>query len=340
MGRESWYVLLPQPIEEAALKLLEGSGLPVVVAPDPSFSTVASLIQKARAIILRTGIKITRDLIERADDLWIISRTGTGVDNVDIQAATERGIIVTSNTGVNATTVAEHTLSLILALLKQLFLLDREVRKGNFGIRYKNYPQDVAGKVLGIVGFGRIGQILARYFYTMSLTRVLAYDPFLPEERKKEFIHFVSFVGLEEVFKNADIVSIHVPLNENTRNMISWKQLSLMKRRAYLVNVSRGGVVNEQDLVRALREGVIAGAGIDVFEQEPVDPGNPLLQMDNVILTPHAAALTKECVARMAIEAVRRVIALFNNYIPDNVVNPEVLKMEKWKHLRERSEGE
>lgn len=336
MTQEEWYVLLPQPIEEKALKILEDAGLPVKIAPKPDPAVVAPLMKKARAIILRTGITITEDLLEQAEDLWIISRTGAGIDNIDLEAATRRGVIVTSSLGVNATTVAEHALSLILALFKQLLFLDSEVRKGNFGVRYKNYPQDVAGKKLGIIGFGRIGRTLAKNFYVLSGARVLAHDPFLSESLKEKFCDFVDFVDLEELLRTSDVVSIHVPLNNATRGMISWKELKLMKPEAYLVNVSRGGVVNEQDLIRALKEKVIRGAGLDVFENEPPESDNPLLTMDNVILTPHAAALTKECVVRMATEAVRRVLALFEGYIPDNVANPEVLKMKKWQNLKNR----
>ncbi|MGE5588589.1 MAG: hydroxyacid dehydrogenase [Clostridia bacterium] len=336
MDRKKGYILLPQPIEEEARKMLEDEGLEVVVAPDPSPATVAPLMKEARAIVLRTGIFVDRELLAASDDLWTISRTGGGVDNVDLKAATEKGVIVTSSLGVNASTVAEHTLSLILALFKQLFLMDREVRKNNFKIRFKNYPQDVLGKRLGIIGFGRIGQILADYFSPLSKTKLLAYDPLLPEEIKRGFSDTVDFVSLEELLRASDVVSIHVPLNKYTRNLIAWEQLNLMKPEAYLVNVSRGGVVNEQDLIRALKEGVIRGAGLDVFENEPIEADNPLLEMDNVILTPHTAALTEECVVRMATEAVRRVIDLFNGYEPDKIANPEVLRLEKWKHLKKR----
>jgi len=336
MDRKKGYVLLPQPIEEEARQMLENEGLEVVVAPDASPATVAPLMKDARAIVLRTGIFLSRDLLALSDALWTISRTGGGVDNVDLKAATEKGVIVTSSLGVNASTVAEHTLSMILALLKHLFLMDREIRKGNFKIRFKNYPRDVLGKRLGIVGFGRIGQILAGYFHPLSQTRLLAYDPLLPEAVKAGFSDMVDFVSLDELLRTSDVVSVHVPLNEHTRNMIAWDQLRLMKPQAYIVNVSRGGVVNERDLVRALREGVISGAALDVFENEPVEAGNPLLEMDNVILTPHTAALTEECVVRMATEAVRRVIDLFNGYEPDKIANPEVLQLEKWRHLKKR----
>jgi len=330
------YVLLPQPIREEAQKMLEDEGLKVVVAENPEPTTVAPLMKDAKAIILRTGIEITEELIKEADDLWTISRTGGGVDNIDLKAATEQGVIVTSSLGVNTTTVAEHTLALILGLYKQLFLMDGQVRKNNFKIRYQNHPQDIRGKVLGVVGFGKIGQTLADYFYKISGTRILAYDPILPEEIKKQYKDWVEFIELNELLKRSDVVSIHVPLNKHTRDLISWKEFQLMKNDAYIINVSRGGVINEKDMIKALQEGLIKGAGLDVFENEPIEENNPLLEMDNVILTPHSAALTKECVVRMATEAAKRVIDLFNGYQPEKVANPEVLLQEKWQNLKKK----
>ncbi|MDK2897407.1 MAG: D-3-phosphoglycerate dehydrogenase / 2-oxoglutarate reductase [Candidatus Atribacteria bacterium] len=336
MEQNEWYVLLPQPIEEEALEILKNSGFKTIVAPEPNVEVVAPLIKKARAIVLRTGIRLNRELLTEADNLWIISRTGTGVDNVDVKAATEKGIIVTSSVGVNAITVAEHTLSLILSLFKQLFLLDKETRRGNFEIRYKNYPQDIRGKKLGVVGFGKIGQLVAKYFYNLSKEKVFVYDPFLPEGLKSNFSNFAEFVELQELLKFSDVVSIHVPLNKYTSNMIARKELITMKPTAYLINTSRGGVVREQDLIEVLQRGIIRGAALDVFEKEPIDSSNPLLKMDNVVLTPHTAALTKECVVRMAVSAVKRVVDLLNGYLPDNVANPEVLKAERWQNLKKK----
>ncbi len=330
------YVLLPQPIREEAQKMLEDEGLEVVVSENPKPTTVAPLMKDAKAIVLRTGIDITEDLINKADDLWTISRTGGGVDNVDLKAATEQGVIVTSSLGVNTTTVAEHSMALILSLYKQLFLIDGEVRKKNFGVRYQNHPQDIRGKTLGVVGFGKIGQTLADYFFKISGTKILAYDPILPEDIKSQYKEWVQFVELDGLLKHSDVVSIHVPLNKHTRDLISWEELMLMKRDAYIINVSRGGVINEKDLIKALQEGVIKGAGLDVFENEPIEEDNPLLEMDNVILTPHTAALTKECVVRMATEAAKRVIDLFKGHQPEKIANPEVLLHERWQGLKKK----
>ena len=330
------YILLPQPIEEEAVLLLKNAGIKVVIAPDPKPETVAPLMKKAKGIILRTGIKITNELISKAEDLWTISRTGAGVDNVDVAACSKEGIIVTSSIGANSTSVAEHTISLILALFKQLFLMDKEVRRGNFGIRYKNLPKDLRGKILGVVGFGKIGSLVAKSCYDIFDMKIIAFDPILPEEIKKRYIEWVKFLSLEELLKEADVVSIHIPLNKDTKGFIDLEKISLMKPDAFIVNTSRGGVIKEKDLIKALQDRIIAGAGLDVFEKEPIDKNNPLLSMDNVILTPHSAALTKECVVRMATEAAKRVIDLFNGYIPEHIVNPEVLSMEKWKFLKNK----
>jgi D-3-phosphoglycerate dehydrogenase len=308
-------VLLPQPIETEAISLLEKKNCTVTIAPDPKIESVLPLVKKAQALILRTGITITRDLIAEADDLMIISRTGGGLDNVDVDAATEKGIIVTSNLGVN-------TISVV-----------RAVRGNNFGIRYQNLPRDVNGKILGLLGFGRIGSEIGRICHQIFSMRVIAFDPYLPENLKATYAGHAAFVELQELFTESDVLSIHVPLTDETRHLVGTSQLSMMKPDAILINTSRGGVVDEVALIKALQENKLGGAGLDVFSQEPVAPDNPLLKLENVILTPHTAALTRECVTRMATEAARCVLNVFKGREPPNVANLEVLKTERWKHL-------
>ena len=329
-------VLLPQPIEAEAMEVLQEAGGEVVTAAEPKPEVVGPLMKEAQAIVLRTGIKITRELLAYPHDLMTISRTGAGVDNVDLAAATEKGIIVTSSIGANTTSVAEHALALILALFKQLFLMDSEVRKGNFAIRYRNCPTDLRDKTIGIVGFGRIGSLIARACFTTFSMKVLAYDVFLGDEQKAQYRDWVRFTDLPGLCENADVISIHTPLNPDTRKMFNRQFFARMKKTAFLVNTSRGGVIDEQDLIAALRDGVIAGAGLDVFENEPLQPENGLLALRNVILTPHTAALTEECVKRMAVSGAQRVVELFGGTIPDNIANPEVLAQERWKHLKKR----
>jgi phosphoglycerate dehydrogenase-like enzyme len=163
--------------------------------------------------------------------------------------------------------------------------------------------------------------------------RIIVCDPLLLQEKKKGYRDWVTFTTLDEVCREADVLSVHVPAAADTMGIIGEKQFRLMKPHALLINASRGGVISEGDLIRALQEGVIGGAGLDVFEKEPVEKDNPLLGMDSVVLTPHAAALTGECVLRMAVGAARRVVDIFNGCIPENVANPEVLVQERWRHL-------
>lgn len=336
MSNQTMNVLLPQPIEDEAIAILERAGLPWVKAAAPKPEIVGPLLKEAQAVVLRTGIKFTRELLAYPNDLLTISRTGAGVDNVDLAAATEKGIIVTSSIGANTTSVVEHALALILALFKQLLRLDAEVRKGNFAIRYKNLPADLRGKTIGIVGFGRIGSLIAQACHTIFAMKVLANDAFLTAAQKEGYRDWVTFVELPELCAGADVISIHTPLTKETAGMFDAAFFASMKRTAFIINTSRGGVINEGDLIAALGEGVIAGAGLDVFENEPIPADSPLLTLGNVIMTPHTAALTEECVIRMAVAGAERVVELAQGFLPDNVANPEVLSQPRWRHLKRR----
>ncbi len=329
-------VLLPQPIEEKALEILRANGIDVVNAPDTDISTILPLMKDVHAVVLRTGLRVTGELLAGADRLLTVSRTGGGVDNVDLKSATERGVLVTSSVGVNTASVVEHCFALMLSLFKQLNFLDTELRKGNFRIRYKNIPSDIQEKCLGLIGFGRIGSMFAHLCRSCFNMRIIAYDPYLAENVRDELGEWVKFTDVESLLEEADVISVHVPLTESTKDLLNMSCFKRMKSDAFVINASRGGVVNENDLAEALRKGIIKGAGLDVFQQEPPSSDNPLLEMDNVILTPHSAALTKECVIKMAVSAVDRVLDVFNHFIPDNVANPEVLEHENWRGMRKK----
>ena len=293
------------------------------------------LLKDAHAVILRTGITMTRELIEAADDLRVISRTGGGFDNVDIEAATDNGVIVTSNLGVNTISVCEHVLALMLALVKQLPCLDTAVRKGNYSIRYQNLSRDLHGKTMGLLGFGRIGHEVASTCSQLFKMKVLACDPYLSDVAKAQHSELVTFVDKEQLCRRADVISVHVPLTEETRHMLSVEEFRLMKSEAVIINTSRGPVIDEKALVDALQNKTIGGAGLDVQDQEPPESDNPLLKLDNVLLTPHSAALTNECVIRMATDAADRTLEVLADIKPINVANPEVLTYRRWQHLKE-----
>lgn len=326
-------VLLPQPIAAEAIALLEKEKCAITVSPDPKPETVLPLLKGAHGLILRTGITISRDLIAETDDLLVISRTGGGLDNVDVEAATEKGIIVTSNLGVNTISVVEHVLSLMLGLSKKIALMDRAVREGNFSIRYKSLPRDLHKKTLGLIGFGRIGSKLGYICRKAFNMRVIAHDPYLSDEVREKGKNDATFVGLDELVSNSDVVSIHVPLTDKTRHLLGETEISMMKPDSILINTSRGGVVDEAALVKSLRDKKIGGAALDVFSQEPVALDNPLLDMENAVFTPHTAALTQECVIRMAEEAAKCVLDVFAGKEPANVADREVFKNDRWKDI-------
>jgi len=331
--KSSKHVLLPQPIEAEAAVALEQAGVDIVLAEDPSPETVGPLLNGVQGLILRTGIKITRDLMDLARDLQVVSRTGGGLDNVDVDAATQKNIIVTSNLGVNTSSVVEHALALMLALAKQIPIMDRAVRNENFKIRYKNLPRDLRGKTLGLLGFGRIGSELGRSCRELFDMQVISHDPYVSETVRAANKGRVEFVKREELFDRSDVLSLHVPLTATTRHAVGQQELALMKSSAIVINTARGPIVDQSALLSALQNRQIAGAGLDVFEQEPVAGDNPLLGLDNIILTPHSAALTRECVIRMALEAVKCTLEVFSGRVPPNVANPQVLASGRWKHL-------
>jgi len=316
-------VLIVEPIHKSGVELLKKE-VDVIPASDPSVETVCKEIRGIDGVIVRTA-PFTRKIIESADKLKAIGRHGVGVDNIDIKAASEQGITVVHTPNANMVSVAEHTMSLMLALAKRLFISDRATREGHFGIREQFAAIDLEGKTLGIIGLGRVGSTLAERCKAGFNMKVLAYDPYLFLEKAKE-VGISLCNNLPELLKKSDFVSIHIPLTKETRNLIGEGELRLMKPIAFLINVARGGIVNEKALAKALRNGWIAGAAIDVFSQEPPEPDNPLLKIENIILSPHMAALTRECVIKMATGAAEGVLDILRGDKPKHVVNVGLLK--------------
>lgn len=280
-------------------------------------SEVREACKDAECLQIGTWMKVTADFLDATPALRVISRTGVGVDNVDVAAATARKILVLHTPGVNALSVAEHTAALILASAKHLLYLDRCVRVGQFQERRRYLPMDLSGKRLGLVGLGNVGKRVAELAHYALGMKVIAYDPFVtPTE-----LYIQPAKELENVLRESDVISIHVPLLESTKNLIGQAQLEQMRHTAILVNTSRGGIVDEDALCQALQSGRIGGAALDVFENEPPDPQCPLFTLDNVILTPHAAALTKECAERTAMCAAEGIIDYLSGKTPLHVFN-------------------
>ena len=310
-------VFLTQEIHPDALKLMQGK-VEIMVSPSPDDEVIRSQVSGCHGLVVRSATRLSRETIFAADSLEVIARTGAGVDNVDIGAATERGIPVCHTPEANKISVAEHTFALMLALAKGLLYLDREVRQGSWKVRDSQQAFDLKGKSIGLVGLGRIGREVARLAISFGMT-VLAYDPFVSCPPKRMEVEIVQ--TLQEIFKQADIISIHVPLTDKTRNLISASLLNLLKPASILINTSRGAIINELALVGALSKGELAGAGLDVFSSEPLSKDNPLCQLPNVILTPHFAAFTRECRLKMACDAIRGLLDVLEGRRPRWVAN-------------------
>lgn len=313
-------ILLPEKIIPEGMVLFEGKA-EIVLTEGYSEVEIISKVKEVHGIVLRSSAKITRKILESAPQLKIISRTGAGYDNVDVTAATEHGVMVCNLPGVNNLSVAEHTVAFIFALMKQLPTMDSYVRNGGWKKRSQYISMEIEGKTIGIVGLGKIGYKVAVKCKALGMN-IIAYDPYVEHLYKDEFSFCES---LKELFEKADIVSVHVPNLPETRGMITEELLWSMKRNAFFINTSRGEVVDEGGLVAGLKEGRIAGAALDVFMNEPVDESNPLLKMNNVILSPHTAALTKECGVKMTVDAVKQVIDYLEGRTPPYIVNRKEL---------------
>jgi D-3-phosphoglycerate dehydrogenase len=316
-------ILIVHPIHERGIQVF-GDRFEIRVASDPSATTVIKEIKGVAGVVVRTS-PFTREIIEAADALKVIGRHGVGVDNIDLQAATEKGIVVVNTPNANATSVAEHTLTAIGALAKRAVVYDRAMREGRWEIRDSYKAVDLDGKTLGLVGIGRIGSMVARRAAAAYNMKVIAFDPYVKPETASQM--GVSLLAqIDDVFRQADVVSLHTPLTPETRGFVNGAKLRLMKPTAFLINFSRGEVVNEKALCEALKSGVIAAAAIDVYDPEPPLKDNPLFALENILLSPHSAALTQECVIRMATGAAEGIVDVLSGKRPQFVVNPQVFK--------------
>ncbi len=303
-------VLLADEIAREGVEILEQTGgLAVDSQPAISAAELESVVENYDGLIVRSRTKVTAAILQAGAKLKVVGRAGVGVDNIDVGFATRRGIVVLNAPGGNVVSAAEHTLALMLALVRHIARADASLRAGKWE-RGRFKGSELYGKTLGLAGAGRIGSEVAKRARAFGV-RVIAYDPYLARERAEQV--GIELVTLPDMLEEADFVSIHTPLTDETRGLIGAKELALMKPTAYLINAGRGGVVDELALARALQEGKLAGAALDVFEREPVPPDHPLLKLDNVVAVPHLGAATREAQTSVGIEiceAVRDALIL------------------------------
>ncbi|WP_273888653.1 phosphoglycerate dehydrogenase [Rubrobacter naiadicus] len=312
-------VLVTEKISESGVELLKRE-FDVDMALGLSPQELLEKIGAYDGLIVRSATKVTAEVIEAAGNLKAIGRAGIGVDNIDVEAATKRGILVANAPESNTVAAAEHTLGMMLAVARRIPAADASLRRGEWN-RGAFKGVEVARKTLGLIGLGHVGSIVARGALGMGM-EVLAYDPYVSEERMRD-MGVGRAESVEEVLEKADFVSLHVPRTPQTTGMIDAEALGRMKRSAYLINVARGGIVDEQALYQALKEGRIAGAALDVFAEEP-PVGSPLLELPNTVLTPHLGASTAEAQDRAGLTAAEQVAAALKGEVPVHAINAPV----------------
>jgi len=273
-------------------------------------------MKEAEVVVnVRAYSKFTEEVFKSCSSLKLLSVLGTGIDQIDLEAASKYNVLVTNTPGFAAVAVAEHALTLMLSVARQISLIDKEVKEGKWP---RGLMTQLYGKTLGIIGLGAIGGQLARISKGIGM-KVISWDTFQPsKERAKEF--GVEFVSLEDLLKEANVISIHLRLSSQTQNLIRRKEFSLMKTTAIIINTARGAIINREALLDALTSGKISGAGLDVFDKEPLPADDPLLKLNNIVLSPHNAGMTPETIEKGAQIALDNII----NYLqgsPTNIVN-------------------
>jgi D-3-phosphoglycerate dehydrogenase len=324
-------VLISDKLESAGVDLLRQAGVELDMRHGLTGPDLQDALRAAEGVIVRSGTRITAELLEQPGKLRAIVRAGVGVDNIDVAAATRRGIVVMNTPGGNTVSTAEHTITLLLALARHIPSADASLRQGKWE-RNKFLGTQLAGKVLGVVGLGRVGREVARRAAGLDM-RIVGYDPVLAPDRASQ-LGIESVSELDQLLLRADVVTVHTPLTPETRDLIGAAQLARMKQGAWLINCARGGIVNEDALEAALMGGQLGGAALDVFVDEPPPANHPLLHLPNVVVTPHLGAATAEAQESVAREAAQLLIDYLTRGIVQFAVNMAAVDRSELEELR------
>lgn len=322
-------ILVLDGLSEEGVEVFRSEGFEVDVRPPQKPEELAAIIGDFDGLVVRSGTKVTPEALQHAKALKVIGRAGVGTDNIDKAAATELGIVVMNTPGGNTISTCEHTFALLLALCRNVSAANVSMQAGRWD-RKKFMGSELCEKTLGIIGLGRIGGAVAKRAQAFDM-KVLAFDP-LMTPLKAEALG-VELVELEELYKRSDFVTIHAPKSDKTNNLIGMKQLKMMKPTCRIVNCARGGIINEADLAEALKNGVIAGAALDVYTSEPFET-NPFIGLDNIVMTPHLAASTDEAQLTVAVDVAHQMSDFLKTGAIVNAVNVPSLDQETRKTLQ------
>lgn len=315
-------ILISDSVDEKCPELLKSAGFEVTYKTDFSSEELRSVIADYTALIVRSSTSVDTELIEKMEKMEVIGRAGAGVDNIDIKAATRKGILVMNTPGGNTISAAEHTIALMLAA-------SRKIPQANISLHLKKWDRkrfrgsELHGKTLGLIGLGKIGREVAVRAKSFGM-KIISYDPIVSADSVSDLD--LQLVNLEDIWKSADVISVHTPLNDRTKNLISYEVLQNCRAGVVIINCARGGIVNEKDLLKALKEGMVSAVGLDVFENEPPDFGTGLIQHPAVVSTPHLGASTEEAQQNVAIQIAKQITAYFNEGSSFGSVNALALK--------------
>ncbi|MCX5798506.1 MAG: phosphoglycerate dehydrogenase [Proteobacteria bacterium] len=322
-------ILIADQLSDRAVEILKSNQLSVDVKTGLKNEELQAIIGDYDALIVRSTAKVTKEIIEKANKLKVIGRAGIGVDNVDVSAATEKGIIVMNTPQGNALAAAEHTIALMFAAARKISIGDRTMKQGKWE-KKALMGIEIYGKTLGVIGIGNIGLIVAEKALALGM-RVISYDPFVPKDfAEKKGIELVDF---DTLLKESDFITAHVPLVKETRNLINKDAIAKMKKGVIILNVARGPIVNEKDLLDALEKGHVSCAALDVFDEEPPLKDNPLVLSDKTVCTPHLGASTKEAQDKVAIDIANQIVEFFLHGVIKNSINAPPVSLEVAKQI-------
>jgi len=309
-------VLVTDPISDAGLDVIRDAGHEVVTDYEADGAALLDAVADANALIVRSGTEVTREVLEAASDLVIVGRAGIGVDNIDIEAATDQGVIVANAPEGNVRAAAEHTVAMAFAAARSIPQAHTRLKGGEWA-KGDYLGTELNGKTLGIVGLGRVGQEVAKKLDSLGMDLV-AFDPYISEERAEQI--GAELADLDAVLQRADVLTIHTPLTPETEDMIGETELAEMEG-GYVVNCARGGIVDEPALAEAVEDGIVAGAALDVFAEEPLPADSPLLGVEDVIVTPHLGASTEAAQENVAVSTAEQIVAAFEGEPVMNALN-------------------
>ncbi len=326
-------ILITDGLSSEGLDILNSaSDLEVVEKKGISKEDLLKEIKNYNGLIVRSATKVTKEVIDASEgNLKVIGRAGIGVDNVDVEYATKNGIVVMNTPEANAITTAEHTITLLCSLARNIPQAHRSLKEGRWD-RSKYKGIELFGKTIGFIGLGNIGKLVAERAIGLKMNAI-AFDPFLTPEATSKL--GVELVTLDELIEKADIISVHTPLNPETKDLINKKTIANMKDGVLIINCARGGIINEADLAEAITSGKVAGAGIDVYTSEPVEQDNPLLALDeNIVITPHLGASTEEAQKKVGLAIAEQIVDFGVNGVVQNAVNMPSLSLEQLKSMK------